>query len=171
MSRSVSVASGAVAVAYAALNPVLVDEESNEYREFDSDDFYFAVEDVQNYLPSLFPSLSACDRWLGRGNSEDHALLENKHCYVGVSEYCGLVSAWVVPKEDDCYHSDKYLNGLSAHWCAQVGDKIVKAVAGCFGQSLIKQGTFSNGEAFFQPADGVQKGSMGLGFTSKEGWL
>ena len=171
MSRSVSVARGAVAVAYAALNPVLVDEESKEYREFDSDDFDFAVEDVQNYLPSLYPSLVACDEWLGNGRSEDHALLENKHCYVGVSEYCGLVSAWIVPKEDDCYHSDKYLNGLSAHWCDQVGSKIVKVVARCFGQSLIKQGIFSNGEAIFQPADGVQHGGLGLGFTSKEGWL
>lgn len=171
MSRSVSVASGAVAVAYASLEPVLVDEESNEYREFDSDDFSFAVGDFQSYLSSLYPSLSACDSWLGRGNSEDHALLENKHCFVGVSEYNGLVSVWIVPKEDDGYSSDKYLTGLSAHWCRQVGNKIVKEVAGYFGKALNKVGTASNGEAFFQPADGVQKGSMGLGFTSKEGWL
>ena len=168
MSRSVSVASGAVAVAYASLNPVLVDEESKEYREFDSDDFSFAVEAAQSYLQSLYPSLSAWDKWLNR---EDHALLENKHCYVGVSEYCGLISAWVVPKEDDGCYSDKCLDGLSAHWCNQVGEKIVKEVAGCFGQALVKQGTFSNGEAIFQPADGVQQGGMGLGFTSKEGWL
>jgi len=168
MSRSVSVASGAVAVAYASLEPVLVDEESNEYREFDSDDFDFAVEDFQSYLSSLYPSLSACDSWL---DNEDHVLLENKHCKVGVSEYCGLVSVWVVPKEDDGYYSDNHLTGLSAHWCDQVGAKIVKAGAGCFGNALVKQGTASNGEAFFQPVDGVQKGSMGLGFTSKEGWL
>jgi hypothetical protein len=36
---------------------------------------------------------------------------------------------------------------------------------------LNRLGTFSNGEAYFAPADGRQRGSMGLGFTSKEGWL
>lgn len=171
MSRSVSVASGSVAVAYASLEPVLVDEESNEYREFGSDDFSFACEDLQSYLSELYPSLSACDSWLGHRNSEDNALLENKHCFVGVSEYNGLVSVWIVPKEDDGYSSDNYLTGLSNHWCNQVDEKLVKAGAGCFGKALYKSGTFSNGESFFQPVDGVQKGSMGLGFSSKEGWL
>ena len=168
MSRSVSVASGAIAVAYASLEPI-VDEESGEVREFDSDDFDCSIEDFQNYLPSLYPSLSACDNWLD--HREDHALLENKHCFVGVSEYCGLVSVWLVPKEDEGSYREPNLTALSAHWCDQVGDKLVKAGAGCFGKALIKQGTFSNGEAFFQPADGVQKGGMGLGFSSKEGWL
>lgn len=47
----------------------------------------------------------------------------------------------------------------------------LRNVAACFGSVLHKTGTASNGEAFFQPADGIQKGNMGLGFTSKEGWL
>lgn len=41
-------------------------------------------------------------------------------------------------------------------------------VEGC---RLISQGCFSNGEQFFMPANGVQQGAIGLGFTSKEGWL
>ena len=40
-----------------------------------------------------------------------------------------------------------------------------------FGQSLACVGRFSNGEAFFQPINGEQRGGMGLGFSSKEGWL
>ena len=167
MGRSVSYPSGAI-VAYVALEGIK-DEESGEVREYDSEDFSFAVEDMQEYLPSLYPSLKACDNWVGR---EDQALLENDHCYVGVSEYCGLVAAWVLPKEDDSYSSDHYMTGLSANWCKQVGDKLAKAVAGCFGGSqLVSVGRFSHGEQIFNPLDGVQKGSMGLGYTSKEGWL
>jgi hypothetical protein len=165
MSRSVSVASGATHVAYASLEPI-ADEESGAVREFDSDDFNFAVEDFQGYLPQLCPSLSPCDSWLGSGRSEDHALLENQHCFVGVSEYNGLVSVWVVPKEEDSHGYN-----LSKHWCEQVGDKLVNAGAGCFGNKLRSVGRFSNGEQIFQPVDGVQRGDLGIGFTSKEGWL
>jgi len=109
-----------------------------------------------------YPSLSSCDKWLDR---EDHALLENDHCYIGVSEYCGLVAVWIVAKGADRY-SDP--SGLAIHWCSQVN---LKPLAECFGQRLVSRGTFSNGEQFFAPADGAQQGAMGLGFTSKEGWL
>jgi len=172
MGRSVSYPRDAI-VAYTTLEPI-VDDETGEAREYDSDDFSFAIEDLQQYLPSVFKSLSTCNKWLGGGRSEDHALLENKFCYVGVSEYCGLVAAWVVAKEFECYYpEDVALANFAPAWVEKNGARIAQLAAGCFGgTALISQGHFSNGEQIFRPADGVtQKGALGLGFTSKEGWL
>lgn len=141
MARSVSTPSEASDVAYAT---------------FEGDDFSDAIAEMQVIARRKYPSLSPCDRWLGR---ENHAVLENKYCSITVSEYCGLVAVAIVPGSG---------YSLSDSWCSKVN---LEPLVACFGQALRKQGTFSNGEAIFQPADGVQKGSMGLGFTSKEGWL
>ena len=127
MSRSVSYASGAVAVAYAAHDP----------SRFEEDDFDFVIEDLQNYASTLWPSLSPCDEWLGR---EDHAILENDHCFIGLSEYCGLISYWLIPKDEEWGR-----NGIAAHWCEQIKAKFLKT----FG-TLRKVATFSNGEAVFE---------------------
>jgi len=56
MGRSVSYPRDAI-VAYTTLEPI-VDDETGEAREYDSDDFSFAIEDLQQYLPSVFKSLS-----------------------------------------------------------------------------------------------------------------
>ena len=142
MARSVSTPSGAVQTAFAS---------------FDGDacDFTDAIEHLQGVAQHRMPSLCRCDHWLGR---EDRAVLENSHAYIGVSEYCGLVSVWVVPKD----------GAMADHWCSQIN---LQPLAACFGQTLRKQGSFSNGEAFFQPTDGKRRGEIGLGFSSKEGWL
>ena len=145
MSRSVSVPYEAEVVAYAV---------------FDDNDFDFvwedAVYDLQSYAKSLYPSLNECKKWVGR---EDCAVLENKFAYIGVSCYGTLVAVWAMPKEE---------NILGALWCHKVA---IEKLAGCFGRVLRKVGSASNGEAFFQPVDDGPRGSMGLGFTSKEGWL
>ena len=122
MGRSVSYASGSIAIAYSHIEP-----------EDEDEDFDFIIEDRREYGKSLWPSLSHCDKWLGR---EDHALLENDHCYIGVSEYCGLVSTWLVPKEE---------NNLSVAWCNQIKEKFMKS----FG-TLNRVGQFSNGEPVFE---------------------
>lgn len=141
------------------------DSEQVEYATFYAD-FEFEFDDclcnLRDVAQRRYKSLSRCDEWLGR---EDHAVLENDHAYIGVSEYCGLVSIWVVPKGADRY-SDP--SGLAIHWCNQID---LRPLANCFGQRLISRGMFSNGEQIFAPANGVQQGAMGLGFTSKEGWL
>lgn len=111
--------------------------------EPEPEDFDFFVEDLQEYAPTLWPSLVKCDKWVGR---EDHALLENDHCYIGVSEYCGLASLWIVPKEDDT----GYPSGLAANWCEQIADKFVAT----FGQ-LVKLGSMSNGEGVYRRIDKV----------------
>lgn len=148
MGRSVSNPSNASQVAFAS---------------FDGDKYEWddCMDDLRAVAVGRMPSLSRCDEWIGR---EDHAILENDHAYIGVSEYCGLVAVWVAPKEQR--YSDP--SPLALHWCDQIK---LQPLAECFGVTLRKQGTFSNGEAFFQPADGKRRGDMGLGFSSKEGWL
>lgn len=126
MGRSVSYASGSIAIAYSH-----TDINDNEF--FESTFFDDVIEDVRQHSNSLWPSLSNCDKWLGR---EDHAILENDHCYIGVSEYCGLVSTWLVPKEE---------NNLSVAWCNQISNKFMKSFS-----TLNKVGQFSNGESFFE---------------------
>lgn len=149
MGRSVSTPNDTINVAYATC-----DGDEWDWRD--------AVENMQGVAQYRYKSLSRCNEWIGR---EDRAVLENDHCYIGVSEYCGLVSVWIVAKGADRY-SDP--SGLATHWCSSVD---LQPLAECFGPRLISRGTFSNGEQFFAPADGVQRGDMGLGFTSKEGWL
>lgn len=147
MARSVSTPYDALTIEYAAFDTL------------DGDDYAWqdAIENLRYTAQALYPSLRDCDRWIGR---ENHAVLENAHGVITVSEYCGLVAIALVPTEN---------SGLAARWCRQVS---LAPLAACFGTRLLSRGVFSNGEQFFTPAEAPQtKGELGLGFTSKEGWL
>lgn len=140
----------------------------DDYSEQDaSDDFQWALDDFSAAICKAFPSASPCDEWLGSCRSEDHAVAENSFAYFGVSEYRGLVSMWVTPKDDDYATS----TGLRDHWIESIGAKFAKVAGNCFGQSLAPVGRFSNGEVIFNAVNAPNKGAMGLGFSSKEGWL
>lgn len=152
MARSVSTPRGAVHVAFATFD------------DDDSDDFQWQLEDFAAAICKAFPSASKHDEWVDR---EDHSVACNSFAHFGVSEYCGLVSMWVLPIDDDYATS----NGLRDRWIDSIGPRFAKIAGQCFGASLRRMGSASNGEAFFQPVDGKQRGEMGLGFTSKEGWL
>ena len=136
------------------------------YQAFDSDDFDWRVDDLRSAITTAFPSVTDDSEWVGR---EDRAIASNGYAYFGVSEYCGLVSVWVVPRENDYAGGSWYV--LRDRWISQIEAKFRRTVAGCFGTDLYRQGTFSNGEAFFQPMSGAQRGSMRLGYSSKDGWL
>lgn len=136
MARSVSFANNSAHIAYAG---------SGCEDQYDWDD---AVADFRSEMAQAFPSLSECDEWVGR---EDHALLENRYAYFGVSEYCGLVSMWVQPKEPD-YYSSPGFEGLRDCWIEAIGPKFMKTAASCFGLALKQVGRFSNGEAVFMAA-------------------
>ena len=167
MARSVSVPSGAAWVVY--LRPERDGETSGDWgtSNIDSaggwDDF---ILDVRNVFHGAcggrnpFPSLQESGHWVGR---EDRAILENEHAYIGVSEYCGLVSLWCVPKESGYGE----LIDLAAHWCVQI-EKRVRALAlrAWPGLVLDRIGGFSNGEAIFALAN-----TPGSCITSKEGRL
>lgn len=111
-----------------------------------SDDWDYYCEDFQREMIRAFPSLSECDEWVGR---EDHALLENDYCRIGVSEYCGLVSMWVQPK-DPHYSENESWDARRDHWIAQIGPKFHKVAGTCFGTALRKLGSFSNGEGVYE---------------------
>lgn len=134
------------------------------YEENGQDAFDSSIDYVFECIKTAFPSVVKDDKWLDR---EDHAIASNSFAYFGVSEYCGLVAIWVTPVEDRDVNP-----ALQERWIDSIGPKFKEAVGGCFGTNLIKQGTFSNGEAIFQAAKPAEtKGELGLGFTSKEGWL
>ena len=126
MSRSVSVPRNAEVVCY---------QRRKFEDEFEWEDL---VEDIRESCKSAWPSLEDCDEFLDR---EDHAILENRLVYIGVSEYNGLVSIWIVPKNFDGY--DDY-EPLAHRWIGQISDEFDRM----FGQ-LVYKGRFSNGEAVF----------------------
>lgn len=133
------------------------------FEEDQYDNFQNSIDCLFTCLKTAFPSISKDDTWIDR---EDHAIASNSFAYFGVSEYCGLVAVWVAPVED---HEQP---GLQERWIDSIGDKFENAVGGCFGTNLKKVATFSNGEAMFRAANPVEtKGELGLGRSSKEGWI
>ena len=76
------------------------------------DEGQWIVEDFRNWCWQTFPSVYEADRWL---SNEDHVLVENGHAEFGLSEYCGLWAAWILPKND---------SGICHHWCAIALDKL-----------------------------------------------
>lgn len=132
------------------------------YRDDGQDAFDSSLDYVFECIKKAFPSVVKDDKWLDR---EDHALASNSFAYFGVSEYCGLVAIWVTPVED-CEQP-----GLQERWFDSIGPKFKEAVSGCFGTNLVKTATFSNGEAMFSAVGEKNKGELGLGLSSKEGWI
>jgi hypothetical protein len=108
--------------------------------ECDWDEF---VDNLKYNLQAQFKSLEDCDEWLGR---EDHAFLENRFVYVGISEYCGLSCVWIALKDNlDAYYNDHDLNGLANAWVNKISKKFYKDYG-----DLYKCGTFSNGCSVYE---------------------
>jgi len=139
MGRSVSYASGSEVVLYS-----YVEYTDDEY--IDQINFDDCVENLQYALSKSFPSLVESDEWVGR---EDRALVENDLVYIGLSEYCGVVSVWVKPKEDDYY---SYVKNFGVRYARQIENKLKQIVNDAFGIRLLKTGTFSNGESIYSQA-------------------
>jgi len=78
----------------------------------------YLIDDIKERLSNAFPSLIPCNQWLGR---EDRAILENRHVYIGVSEYCGDVSVWCVPKEEGYDRwAETNADGLHKAWARRI---------------------------------------------------
>lgn len=105
------------------------------------------IDNLRSAFKRQFRSLEDCDEWLGR---EDHALLENRHAYIGVSEYYGLVSVWCVAKEDDGWPPAN-IDALRERWAASI-ERTAARLLESFAPRLVKIGTFSNGEAIYRRA-------------------
>lgn len=108
--------------------------------------FECLVDDVRSSMADAFPSLSHCDTWLGR---EDHALLENRYCHIGLSEYCSVVSLWITPKDGDWRDGDGWA-AMRDHWPAQVDAKFRKTANAILPGAMVRVGGFSNGESVYQ---------------------
>ncbi len=134
MGRSVSYATGSQVITF------------RHFEESDEDDFDEIVDDFRTHLKHLFPSVVDVDEWLG---NEDHVLAENKLARFGVSEYCGLVSYWIVPKETPQWdYYGPFVAPLAVRWINQIADKFVAA----FGE-LSQVGVMSNGGGVYRRID------------------
>lgn len=140
MGRSVSYASGSVAVCFRDVSSFGygIDEDGEvNYDDYDSwsaeDSWEMFVEGIVYDAINKWSSFSPTDEWVGR---EDHAILENTYAYIGVSEYCGLAAVWLLPKED---------NPLAENWCEQISKNFEKM----FGEYR-KIGSMSNGEGVYE---------------------
>lgn len=151
MGRSVSFASGSVAVAYQVPELSYTDDEGNVFYDeaYLWDDY---EENLRYQIENIFPSMKPCDIWLGQ---EDLAIMENSHAFIGVSEYCGMVSIWLKPKyagyrwlnSEECIPDEQASrhNNAARHWCSQVRDKFLSTF-----NHYNKLGTFSNGSSFYK---------------------
>lgn len=103
--------------------------------DYDWDDF---CEDLTYRARSLFPSLSPDDRWIGH---EDRVLASNGFAHFGVSEYCGTVAVWLVPRGDAGGSGE----ALARNWINGVARRFKGEFA-----TMHRLGVMSNGGAVYE---------------------
>jgi hypothetical protein len=99
--------------------------------------------EIKKYLPSYY---EVKDKW---DNRETRIILENNLCNIGISEYCGLVSLSVAPKNNDY---DIWHESFALRHAGQIKKTLEKVLHNLGLKNLRKIGTFSNGEAVFELA-------------------
>ena len=138
MGRSVSYPSNTAAVCFRDVSSFgyMIDDEGNTTDEYDQcqgqDDWEWFVDSIKEDAMNKWASMSECNKWVDR---EDRAILENNFAYIGVSEYCGLASVWLLPKDE----------ALAANWCKRIAKNFEKM----FGE-YVKVASMSNGEGVYQ---------------------
>lgn len=117
--------------------------DATEITEYEGQ-FNEIVEDIQYAITRKYPSLDEreINKWVSYPYRENRIILENDHCNISISEYCGCgaISIFV---DDACEYPE-----LAEHWIEQVEDKIRKIIEG-YVSTLIRIATFSNGEAAY----------------------
>lgn len=128
MGRSVYVPSDAAIVAYIDVS---------EYEEdFDFDDL---IDNIAYELKAKYPSFEPCKAYIGR---EGYIFLSNMLVKVGISEYCGLASVFIVPEEE--------VNALALNFANKIEAGFIEAINNAAGPVYKKIGSFSNGEGVFE---------------------
>ena len=130
MSRSVAVPSDAI-VAF----QIWTDWADEDACDDISDRFDDLREFIQAEVLHRWPSFIKTDRWIGR---EYHALAYNKLCWVGMSEYCGQIAIWMIPK-----------GGSNTPMAVKFMERVENNFVKVFGRYRLI-GHFSNGEAVFE---------------------
>lgn len=93
MGRSVSIPHNAVA----SFTYWLDDEDDEDDDDF-SDTFENIVQSVIDNVIARWPSFTEEKVWIDR---EDYVVASNTFVKIGVSEYCGLVSVWLISKQEE----------------------------------------------------------------------
>lgn len=124
------------------------DEDGKMLDEYDDLQALIHFKDEIDYYKSMlierYKSLYDCDKWLAR---EDHAFLQNSHCYIGVSTYISVACYWLVSRSD--YDSDWIENPqLADSWCQRIADGFEEIIK----PDMYLLGRFSNGESVYQIA-------------------
>jgi hypothetical protein len=122
------------------------------YFPFESDDEFLSqmewddtISNLQYEIKAKLPSYYIVkDKW---GNKETRIILENNLCSIGISEYCGLVSLSVAPKDNqyNVWHEQ-----FALRHARQIEKTLQKCLDNLSLNRLKKIGTFSNGEAVFE---------------------
>ena len=110
-------------------------QDSWEWEDFQSD--------IVSTIKEKYKSFSECDEWEG---NETKIILENNLAIVGISEYCGLTSISIAPKEFRYYEKDN--TALAIKWINSISDNLEKLLDKNF-DCYRKVGTFSNGESVY----------------------
>jgi hypothetical protein len=126
MGRSVSYPQAAEVIAY----------DHVDWEEDDPFAYEDLVEDARYRIACLFPSMTPDEGWLG---SENRILASNGHAFFGLSEYCGLLAYWLVPRENTDTPQ------LHRTWCNQVAPRFEDHFA-----TLARVGMMSNGEGVYR---------------------
>ena len=110
--------------------------------DFDEDDLSWGgwedhKSEIREAFKRKFPSMCTCDYW---PEEESHAIVENGHCMVVISEYGGLVSLGVVVP------NASFHNAVATHWTETNAAPFLREQY----SELRKVATASNGESFFE---------------------
>ena len=154
MGRSVSYLNNAETVIYFTAD--WINEVDDEYlSQINWEDF---EANLKSKITAKLKSYFKSDGWDGR---ETKILLSNDLCNIGLSEYCGLYSLSVAPKDFDSYYpEDAYKENFSKHHAEQIEKTLVKCLEDCGCELLNKVGTFSTGCGVFKRAEKVFENSM-----------
>jgi hypothetical protein len=110
--------------------------------------FIDVCEEIQDMLSYELKSVYKCNSWdYGR---ELHTIAQNRMCDFVLSEYCGLFSLSLVPRDGE-WGSGSAPAGLCKRWTDSVLKRVQKLMD-CYSTRLGMVGRFSNGEALFERA-------------------
>jgi hypothetical protein len=133
MGRSVNYLNNAEYINYIDTSSI---EENWEWNDF--------VEEITNLIQNKYKSFSECNKWQG---NETKIILENNLVNVGISEYCGLTSISIAPRQFRCYEKDN--TALAINWINKVSNNMSEMLQKYF-DCYRKIGTFSNGESVLE---------------------
>ena len=136
MARSVNYLNYAETVIFFTANFI---EEDFDYEDFRDN----LISTIQKKLKSYVKTDKYCS------DREVSIILENELCNIGISEYCGAWSLSVAPIEEDyCLNYNR--EALAKNHAILIKSTLEKCLINTGAKVMIKQGTFSNGEAVFE---------------------